>query len=57
MNDMDGPMVAKTVYRELLKGDTLDLDSIPYSLDAAIRKLRADGAPPSRWAPYIHMGC
>lgn len=57
MNDIDGPVVAKAVYRELLKGEFLDLDVVPFALDSAVRKLRAQGLPPSRWAPYIHLGC
>lgn len=57
MNDSDGPRVARGVYRELLKGEFLDLESVPYALDAAMRQLRAGGVSPSRWAPYIHLGC
>jgi CHAT domain-containing protein len=58
MGDVDGPIVAKTVYEELFAGDSdvLDFDVVPYSLDAAVRKLRAQGLEPSRWAPYIHIG-
>jgi CHAT domain-containing protein len=58
MGDIDGPVVAETVYRELFAGDDnpLDFDVIPYGLDSAIRKLRAQGLEPSRWAPYIHIG-
>jgi CHAT domain-containing protein len=58
MGDVDGPIVAKNVYKELFagNGDMLDFDTIPYALDAATRKLRAQGLEPSRWAPYIHIG-
>jgi hypothetical protein len=56
MNDIDGPLVAEIVYGELFKDGTLDLDNIPYALDAAARVLRVMGAEPSRWAPYVHMG-
>ena len=56
MNDEDGPVVAKIVYFELMKEDFLDADAIPYALDTAVRKLQSMGAPPHRWAPYIHMG-
>jgi CHAT domain-containing protein len=58
MNDVDGPVVAETVYRELFAGDgdELDFDVVPYALDAAIRKLREQGLEISRWAPYIHVG-
>jgi CHAT domain-containing protein len=58
MGDIDGPIVAKTVYEELFAGDgdILDFNVVPYALDAAVRKLRAQGLEPSRWAPYIHIG-
>jgi CHAT domain-containing protein len=58
MGDVDGPVVAETVYKELFagEGDMLDFDAVPYTLDAAVRKLRAQGLEPSRWAPYIHIG-
>jgi CHAT domain-containing protein len=58
MGDIDGPMVAETVYKEFFAcdGETLDFDVVPYALDTAVRKLRAQGLEPSRWAPYIHIG-
>jgi CHAT domain-containing protein len=58
MGDVDGPVVAEIVYRELFAGagNTVDFDIVPYALDTAIRKLRAQGLEPSRWAPYIHIG-
>lgn len=56
MNDQDGPVVAQTVYQELVKGDLLDLEEVPYMLDLAVQKLRSKGLPPHRWAPYIHIG-
>jgi CHAT domain-containing protein len=58
MGDIDGPIVAKTVYQELFAGEggTLNFDVIPYALDSAVRRLRAQGLEPSRWAPYIHIG-
>lgn len=56
MNDEDGPIVAKTLYSELMKNDMWDPDAIPFALDLAVRKLRKSGVPPYRWAPYIHMG-
>jgi hypothetical protein len=34
----------------------LDFDVVPYALGDAVRKLRAKGLEPSRWAPYIHIG-
>jgi hypothetical protein len=57
MNDGDGPDIATTVYRGLCKGDALDLDAVPFALDDAVREMRVCGVSPSRWAPYIHMGC
>jgi CHAT domain-containing protein len=59
MGDVDGPVVAETVYTELLKSaknGVIDLEVVPYALDLAVRKLRTSGLPPSRWATYIHMG-
>lgn len=58
MNDIDGPAIAKRVYQELFEGDAeyLDLDSIPYALDAATAVLRKKGLHMSRWAPYVHFG-
>jgi CHAT domain-containing protein len=58
MDDVDGPTIADAVYRELYTGeeDTLDLDSVPYALDAAVRTLRMQGCDVSRWATYIHVG-
>jgi hypothetical protein len=58
MGDVDGPVVAKTVYEEIFAddGEMLDFDVVPYALDDSVRKLRAQGLEPSRWAPYIHIG-
>jgi CHAT domain-containing protein len=58
MGDVDGPVVAKKVYEELFagEGDVLDFDVVPYALDNAVGKLRAQGLEPSLWAPYIHIG-
>jgi hypothetical protein len=57
MNDQDGPTVARFVYEELARSyPNINPDSIPFALDAAVRKLRADGAYFHRWATYIHMG-
>jgi hypothetical protein len=56
MHDEDGPEIASGVYGELLSKDVLDLTEIPYALDAAVEQLRQNGAPPSRWATFIHMG-
>lgn len=58
MGDIDGPVVAKTVYEELFcaRTEVLDPDAIPCALDLAVRKLRAKGLAASRWAPYVHLG-
>lgn len=56
MGDADGPTVARHLYSELFSGETVDPEVIPYALDAAVQELRAEGAPPNRWATFIHMG-
>lgn len=58
MNDADGPRIAQHVYRELVESsaEEFNYEAIPRALDAAVRKLREDGAHPSRWATWIHMG-
>ncbi|EIN04163.1 hypothetical protein PUNSTDRAFT_76828, partial [Punctularia strigosozonata HHB-11173 SS5] len=58
MNDEDGPVVAETVYKAMFKdgSGTIDYDAIPRALHTAARRLREEGAHPSRWATYIHLG-
>jgi hypothetical protein len=56
ISDTDGPSVARTFYDELFCESTINAHSVPYALDAAIAKLRQNGATPDRWAPFIHMG-
>lgn len=56
ISDADGPLVAKDVYEALMKEAVIDLDAIPYALDAAVRKLRAMRVPLHRWAAFVHMG-
>ncbi|EIN11195.1 hypothetical protein PUNSTDRAFT_28588, partial [Punctularia strigosozonata HHB-11173 SS5] len=58
MEDVDGPLIATLVYKELFRaGKTyLDPDDVPYALDAAIQELRRAHPEPSRWAPYVHLG-
>jgi CHAT domain-containing protein len=58
MDDVDGPVVAEAVYRELFagNGEELDFDCVPYALDDAVRKLRERGYEVSRWATYVHIG-
>jgi hypothetical protein len=54
--DDDGPKVAKWFYEELFAKEVINEDSVAYALDLAVRKLRDSYVPPSRWAPFIHMG-
>jgi CHAT domain-containing protein len=58
MEDVDGPIVARSVYKDLFQGDSdfLNPDDIPYALDAAVQKLKQAHPDPSRWAPYVHLG-
>jgi hypothetical protein len=56
MSDLDGPAMAEWVYKDLLQASSLDLEDVPYALDAAVERLRQTGAPPTRWAPFVHMG-
>ena len=58
MNDADGPVVAKTIYKALYEGDAeyFDPEVIPYALDEAVSKLRRRRLHPTRWAPYVHIG-
>jgi hypothetical protein len=58
MDDIDGPLVAKTVYQRLFasKSVNIDPDVVPHALDDAVRALRGLGLPPSRWACYVHIG-
>lgn len=56
MHDADGPVIAKAVYGELLRKETLELDDIPYALDAAVQALRSNNASVARWATFVHMG-
>ncbi|EIN08584.1 hypothetical protein PUNSTDRAFT_134957 [Punctularia strigosozonata HHB-11173 SS5] len=58
MEDVDGPLIAKSVYEDLFSRDAeyLNPDDIAYALDEAVLKLRLVHPEPSRWAPYIHLG-
>jgi hypothetical protein len=56
MNDEDGPRVTRCVYEHLFKSGRLDLDDVPYALDAAMTMLREAGVPAERWALFVHMG-
>jgi hypothetical protein len=58
MEDIDGPMIAGSVYKDLFRGESefMDPDDVPYALDEAVQKLRSFDSDPARWAPYIHLG-
>jgi hypothetical protein len=56
MYDMDGPKMAQWFYETLLENEKIELDDIPYALDAAVKRLRDSGASPARWATYVHFG-
>jgi hypothetical protein len=56
MDDVDGPLIARIVYEKLFSMEIIDTDAVPYALDAAVAELRSQGAPPERWATFVHMG-
>jgi CHAT domain-containing protein len=56
ISDDDGPAVARAFYEVLLAEEDIDADAVAYALDAAVSKLRSEGASPSRWASFIHVG-
>ncbi|EIN04735.1 hypothetical protein PUNSTDRAFT_75870, partial [Punctularia strigosozonata HHB-11173 SS5] len=58
MEDVDGPLIAKSVYRDIFDGDKeyIDPDDVAYALDRAVQALRRTHPDPCRWAPYIHLG-
>jgi hypothetical protein len=56
MNDIDGPFVAERIYKRVFHNGVLNLDLVPYALDAAIGELRQRGVDASRWATFVHIG-
>jgi hypothetical protein len=56
MSDEDGPLLARRFYEVLFEREQLDLDDIPYALDAAVQGLRSASVPARRWALFMHMG-
>jgi hypothetical protein len=56
MNDGDGPTIAESFYKKLFESDVINADDIPHALDDAVRLLRETGAPPERWATFMHVG-
>ena len=58
MSDIDGPYVSSHVYQRIFAESDVYLNphDVAYALDEAVRTLRAQGLPPSRWATFIHLG-
>jgi hypothetical protein len=56
MTDVDGPIVASSVYKALFQEEVFDLDAVPYALDDAVRRLREEKVEARRWAVFLHMG-
>jgi hypothetical protein len=56
MHDEDGPKVARVFYKALFRGETLDLNDVPYALDEAVQVLRKSGVPAQRWSLFMHTG-
>ena len=59
MSDIDGPLVAGHIYDQIFsgEGEYLDPNVIPYALDEAVQRLRANRVPPSRWATSYILAC
>jgi CHAT domain-containing protein len=56
MHDMDGPVVAEALYRDLCGREVVEMDDIAYALDSAVGELRRRGVSVERWAPFVHYG-
>jgi hypothetical protein len=56
MGDEEGLILARVVYSELLKSETIDLNDVPYVLDTAVQMLRSRKTKPYGWAPFVHIG-
>jgi hypothetical protein len=56
MSDVDGPVVAGSVYKTLFREEVFDLDAVPYALDDAVQRLREEKVEARRWAVFLHMG-
>jgi hypothetical protein len=56
ISDADGPAVAHAFYEALFVEEVIDADAVAYALDAAVFKLRREGASSMRWASFIHVG-
>jgi hypothetical protein len=58
MADVDGPMIAESIYKDIFNSDWdyVNPDDVAYALDSAVQDLGRLHPDPSRWAPYIHLG-
>ncbi|KAJ6592346.1 hypothetical protein B0H19DRAFT_892705, partial [Mycena capillaripes] len=57
MNDLDGPVVAESVYSHLFwKGRQPEASDAAEALHLSIKKLKAQNVPYERWVPFIHIG-
>lgn len=57
MNDTDGPQIAAWFYKALFwNRDHVDIEDVPYALDAASSRLRQQDVSIDRYSIFIHMG-
>jgi hypothetical protein len=56
MDDIDGPFMAKRIYKRIFQNGTVDMSAVPFAVHEAIKELRESGVPASRWATYVHFG-
>jgi hypothetical protein len=56
MTDVDGPIMAASIYKTLFQEEVFNLGAVPYALDDAVRRLREQKVDASRWAVFVHMG-
>ncbi|KAJ6568635.1 CHAT domain-containing protein [Mycena capillaripes] len=57
MNDVDGPLVAETVYSHLFRnGECPEATAAAQALQLAIQRLKDQSVSYERWIPFIHMG-
>lgn len=55
MDDVNGPFIMKRVYGTIFNSGRLDLSSVTWALDDAVRDLDKSGAPASRWATFFYL--
>ena len=57
MVDDDGPEIARDFYGEFFSDEeNVDSSRAAYCLHKAVKRLRASGVSPARWATFIHVG-